>query len=233
MAADRPTSFTDRRQAGELLAAELAGTLDPARTVVAGIPRGGVSVALPVVERFRVPLAVVYARKLTSPLAPELAFGALDEDGEMVTDEEIVREVGLDAAGIAAARARVAREIERRLRLYPAPPLAAFLPGRDVVLVDDGLATGLTMLAAVRYARRHRAGSITVAVPCASSAAAERFAREADRVVSLIVDPHFGAVGAYYVDFSPVSDDEVVAMLRQAAALAPAAAVSPPARRAG
>ncbi len=216
----RTTSFADRRRAGEALADALAGTLDPARTVVAGIPRGGISVALPVVERFRTPLAVVYARKLTSPLAPELAFGALDEDGEMVTDDEIVRELGLGPDGIAEAQARVGREIRRRMALYPAPPLGAFLPGRDVVLVDDGLATGLTMLAAVRYARRHGAGAITVAAPCASSSAAERFAHEADRVVSVIVDPMFMAVGAYYVDFSPVSDDEVVAMLRRAAAAA-------------
>jgi predicted phosphoribosyltransferase len=210
------TLFADRRQAGLALATELAGVIDPARTVVAGIPRGGIAVALPIVERFAVPLAVVYARKLTSPPAPELAFGALDEDGEVITDREIVSALELTAEDIERARTRVAGEIRRRMALYQAPALDRFLPNRDVILVDDGLATGLTMRAAVAYARRHGALEITVAVPCAAASSAERFRREVDRLVSPIVDDDFRAVGAYYVDFSPMSDEEVVAMLRRA-----------------
>ena len=92
-------------------------------------------------------------------------------------------------------------------------PLSTYLPGAAVVLVDDGLATGLTMQAAVAYARRHGAREVTVAVPCSAAEAATRFRREADRFVCLIVDPDFYAVGAYYEDFSPVTDDKVVAML--------------------
>jgi predicted phosphoribosyltransferase len=211
------TVFEDRHQAGEALADELLPLIDPARTVVAGIPRGGIPVALPVVKRSGAPLAVVYARKLTSPLEPELAFGALDEDGQVITDPRIVGVLQLGPDDVERARARVAAEIQRRMTLYQAPSLAHFLPGRDVILVDDGLATGLTMRAGIAYARRHGAGKITVAVPCASAAAAARFRREADRLVSLIVDEMFVAVGAYYRDFSPVSDDAVVAMLRGAA----------------
>lgn len=212
----RTRLFQDRRAAGVALASELATVIDPARTVVAGIPRGGIAVAVPIVERFAVPLAVVYARKLTAPQAPEFAFGALDEDGQMLADPRSMAMLGLTPQDVERARTRVAGEIRRRMSLYEAPPLADFLPDRDVVLVDDGLATGLTMRAAVVYARRHGARQITVAVPCASASAAERFRREADRVVSLVVDEAFEAVGAYYVDFSPVSDDEVVAMLRGA-----------------
>jgi predicted phosphoribosyltransferase len=170
------------------------------------------------------PLTVVYARKLTAAVAPELAFGALDEDGEAIIDEETVAMLELSAADVEAAKARVAAEIRRRMELYRVPPLSRFLPDAGVVLVDDGLATGLTMRAAVAYARRHRAPQIVVAVPCASGSAARRFAAEADRLVSLVTDEAFMAVGVYYLDFSPVSDEEVRSMLERARRQAP----SPP-----
>jgi predicted phosphoribosyltransferase len=210
-----PVRFTDRADAGRRLAGALA-PLALAPCVVAAIPRGGVAVALPVVERLGCPLTVVYARKLTAPIAPELAFGAQDEDGQTILDEGIVAGLGLSTADIERAKARVTAEIARRMALYRVPPLSRYLPDAGVVLVDDGLATGLTMRAAVVYARRHGARDVTVAVPCAASSAAERFAREADRLVSLVTDEAFMAVGAYYDDFSPVSDAEVVAMLEHA-----------------
>jgi predicted phosphoribosyltransferase len=195
----------------------LAEQLSPLVTgpcVVAAIPRGGVAVALPVVERLKAPLTVIYARKLTAPVAPELAFGALDEDGECALDEAIVAALGLTGADVEAAKTRVAAEIRRRMDLYRVPPLAHYLPDRVVVLVDDGLATGLTMRAAVAYARRHGARNVIVAVPCASVQAARHFERAADRFLSLVVDPAFRAVGAYYLDFAPVRDETVLAMLR-------------------
>jgi predicted phosphoribosyltransferase/dienelactone hydrolase len=207
--------FQDRTEAGRALAARLA-PLVTGPCVVAPIPRGGVMVALPIVERLRAPVAMVYARKLSAPMAPELAFGAIDEDGQVVIDEATVALLGLRPGAVEEIRKRVAAEIRRRMALYRVPPLAEFLPGRAVVLVDDGLATGLTMRAAVACARRHGATEITVAVPCASEQAVEVFRREADRVVSLVVDPEFVAVGAYYVDFSPVSDEQVCAMLAEA-----------------
>jgi predicted phosphoribosyltransferase len=207
--------FHDRTDAGRRLADVLAPFVTrPA--VVAGIPRGGVAVALPIVERFELPLTVVYARKLTAPVAPELAFGALDEDGEIILEPRIVASLGLQRDDIDRAKARVAAEIQRRMRLYQVPPLATYLPGRSIILVDDGLATGNTMRAAVAYARRHGAREIVVAVPCASAEAAERFRHDADRFVSLVVDPGFHAVGAYYEDFSPVEDAAVCRMLAQA-----------------
>ena len=207
--------FADRTAAGQALAERLA-PLITGPCVVAPIPRGGVTVALPIVARLRAPLAMVYARKLSAAIAPELAFGALDEDGQIVTEPGTVAELGLTPADIEKARVRVSAEIRRRMSLYRVAPLAKFLPGRAVVLVDDGLATGLTMRAALAYARRHGATEITVAVPCAATPAAEHFERAADRFLSLIVDPAFMAVGAYYRDFSPVSDEAVVAMLAEA-----------------
>lgn len=207
--------FRDRTDAGRLLADALASLITPP-AVVAGIPRGGVAVALPIVERLHLPLTVVYARKLTAPVAPELAFGAVDEDDMVILDTGITAMLGLEQADVDRAKARVAAEIRRRMQLYEVPPLATHLPGPSVLLVDDGLATGLTMRAAVAYARRHGAHDIVVAVPCASVAAAERFRGEADRFVSLVVDPDFYAVGAYYRDFSPVDDGAVRQMLERA-----------------
>jgi predicted phosphoribosyltransferase len=134
-----------------------------------------------------------------------------------VLDAEIVSALGLRPADIAHTKRRVAGEIKRRMALYLVPPLAHYLPcAAHVVLVDDGLATGLTMQAAVAYARRHGAREITLAVPCASAQSAEAFRSKVDHFVSLVVDPEFMAVGAYYLDFSPVPDDAVRAMLERA-----------------
>jgi putative phosphoribosyl transferase len=203
-----------------MLADQLRSIVTPP-AVVTAIPRGGVAVAVPIVERLGLPLTVVYARKLTAPVAPELAFGALDEDGEVILETDTVEALGLQPPDIDRAKARVAAEIKRRMDLYRVPPLAHYLPGAHVVLVDDGLATGLTMRAALAYARRHGASQITIAVPCSATQAAERFRREADHFVSLVIDPLFMAVGAYYVDFSPVADDAVLSMLEGARRQAP------------
>jgi predicted phosphoribosyltransferase len=177
-----------------------------------------VVVALPIAERLATPLALVYARKLSSPSWPELAFGALDEDGFEVLDAEAIDALGLDGTDVESARSRTRDAIRARMELYRAPRLADVLPGRGVIIVDDGLATGLTILAAIRYARRHDATDITVAVPCAATESAARVEREADRLVSLVTDPGFRGVGQYYADFSQVSDDEVIAMLATARA---------------
>jgi predicted phosphoribosyltransferase/dienelactone hydrolase len=208
-------TFRDRADAGRKLAEALVPVLK-LPCVVAGIPRGGVAVALPIVERFHVPLTVVYARKLTAPIAPEFAFGAIDEDGHTIVDAPSVASLELSPADVEQAKQRVSKEIRRRMATYGVPALGHYLPDAAVVLVDDGLATGLTMRAALEYARRHGAREIIVAVPCASTSAAREFERMADRFVSLLVDPDFMAVGQYYRDFAPVSDDQVIAMLTAA-----------------
>ena len=205
-------TFHDRREAGRQLAEALTPIVKRP-CVVAAIPRGGVAVAVPIAERFGLPLTVVYARKLPAPMAPEFAFGAIDEDGHTIVDARSVAMLALSAADVEAAKQRVAGEIRRRMRTYGVPPLAHWLPDAAVVLVDDGLATGLTLRAALEYARRHGAREVVVAVPCASTTAAREFERAADRFVSLVVDPDFMAVGHYYAEFGPVPDDAVVAML--------------------
>lgn len=218
--------FKNRADAGDAL----AGTVDLMMTrpyIIAAIPRGGVMVALPIAERLAVPLAVTYARKLTAPRAPEVAFGALDEDGRVLIAQSTVAALGLGPGDIEEAKARVSAEIERRMALYRVPPLARALPGPGVVLVDDGLATGLTLQAAIAYARRHGAREIAVAVPCASADAARRIGQMVDHFASLVIDKEFTAVGHYYAEFPPVRDDEVVAMLARAAEHVPDLADGP------
>ncbi len=214
----RTRTFRDRAEAGRLLASELErGVSGPAG--VAAIPRGGVPVSAPLVERLAAPLTVVYARKLTAPVAPGLAFGAIDEDGHAIVDATTASMLGLAREDVEAAKKRVAAEIERRVKLYRVPPLGRYLPGATVVLVDEGLATGLTMRAAVAYARRHGAREVVVAVPWASARAVDEFGHRADRLVALVVDDASLAVGAYYVDFSPVSDQAVLAILERLGAV--------------
>ena len=210
--------FQDRTAAGERLAERLQ-TLLARPCVIAAIPRGGVAVALPIVERLKRPLAIVHACKLTKSADPEVAFGALDEDGRSTIDSEAVARLRVGAEDIASITAQVEAEMRRRAALYKARPLAEYLPGPDVVLVDDGLATGMTMRAAVHYVRRLGAREVTVAVPCASEAAAARFRDDADRFVSLIVGDVLGAVGGYYADFAKLTDEQVRAMIARADAM--------------
>ena len=208
--------FKNRTEAGRALATAVV-TLMVRPFIVAALPRGGVEVGLPVAERLAVPLALSYARKLTAPRAPELAFGALDEDGQTIIEPSTVAALRLSPLDIEQATARVTADIQRRIARYRIPPLGRSLPGVGIILVDDGLATGLTMQAAVRYARRHAAREIAVAVPCASAQARRQFRQGVDHFVSLVVDEEFTGVAQYYDDFSPVRDEDVRAMLARAA----------------
>jgi predicted phosphoribosyltransferase len=208
--------FKSRHEAGRQLATRLQA-LSQEPCVVAAIPRGGVIVALPISERLAMPLTVSYARRLTDPRAPELAFGSLDEDGYAIVDAPTVARLGLAPDDVERAKVRVGAEIHRRIERYRGPLLRRLLPASRVIIVDDGLATGLTMHAAVAYARRHGARAVTIAVPCASAHAMRVFGETADQVVSLVVDDAVKAIGDYYAEFGPVSDDEVVRLLARAA----------------
>ena len=173
-----------------------------------------------IAERLDAPLAAVHTRKLSSPQAPEYAFGAMDEDGHAVIDYRSVVALGLGEVEVEQVKATVAREVARRARLLPRKTPRRLPAGPTVVLVDDGLATGLTMQAAMGYAQRHGAEAIVVAVPCASERAAYEvrslLQRPADRFVCPVVDPEFRAVGDHYRDFPQVTDDEVAERLAPA-----------------
>jgi len=203
-----PHPYPDRSTAGRVLAAEINGLVEPP-CVVAGIPRGGVVVALPVALRLGCPLAVSFVRKIALPAAPELAAGAIDEDGRLVLDRHITRALGASSEALAEARERVMTEIRRQKRAFCAPDLAVLIPGASLVLIDDGLATGWTMRAAIAHARRHGAGRIVVAVPYAAADTAAAVSELADRFVCPWASETFYAVGTGYEDFRAVSDDEV------------------------
>jgi predicted phosphoribosyltransferase len=208
--------FKNRHEAGRQLATMLqAPNREPC--VVAAIPRGGVVVALPISERLNVQLTVSYARTLRDPRMPEVAFGSVDEDGHVIIDASTVARLGLAPADVERAKARVEADIHRRIERYRAPLLRRLLPASRVIIVDDGVATGLTMRAAIAYARRHGARAVTVAVPCASAQVARRLGEAADQVVSLLVEEKIRPIRHYYVEFCPVTDDDVAQLLARAA----------------
>ena len=213
--------YAGRLEAGKVLARELQLELGPC--VVAGIPRGGMVVAWSIAELLGAPLTVVHTRKLSSPQAPEYAFGAMDEDGHAVIDYRSVVTLGVGEADVERIKAAAAGAIARRIGLYPGSRLCDLLPGRTAVLVDDGLATGLTMQAAIGYVQRHGAEATVVAVPCASERAAYEMKsllqRDGDRFVCPEVRADFGAVSDYYREFGQVADEDVVELLKRAGAL--------------
>ncbi len=218
--------FADRRDAGRKLAALLSSSFDD-QPIVFGLPRGGVPVAVEVASALGAPLDVLTVRKLGAPRNPELAIGAVAEDGGAVVDETLFRAVGMTPAQFERALERENRELRRRMERFRdgRPPID--VTGRKVVVVDDGLATGLTDLAAVRALRRRGAAHIVVAVPVGSSEAVEILRREADEVICHTIPEQLHSVGEWYRDFSPVPDEEVVALLAEAradlSAMAPAA----------
>jgi len=205
--------FTDREEAGTLLGERVAD-LRLARPLVLGVPRGGVVVAARVARVTGAPLDVVVPRKIGAPRNPELAIGAVGPDGEVVVDQELAELVGASPAYIARESQRQAEEVRRRLEMYrrELPPWDP--AGMDVVVVDDGVATGYTVLAAVRALRHRRPASVTVAVPVAPPEAIPRLQAEADTVVCLLTPSPFYAVGQFYRHFPQVSDEEVTELLR-------------------
>jgi predicted phosphoribosyltransferase/dienelactone hydrolase len=202
--------FTDRRAAGALLARGLGHYAGLDGLVVLGLPRGGVPVADEVARALRAPLDVVVVRKLGAPFQRELAMGAIAPD-VCVLNREVA--AYFDPREIEQALARETLELQRREQLFRAGRPALDVRGRTVLLVDDGLATGATMRAAVAWARRQQAGRVVVAVPVASSAGLELLAAEADEVVCLATPDEFVAVGLHYRDFDPVSEADVARIL--------------------
>ena len=221
--------FADRMDAGRSLAASLKAHAGAPDTLVLGLPRGGVPVAYEIAQSLKLPLDVLVVRKLGLPWQPELAMGAIASGGALVRNEEVVRYLGDRADAFEAVRVREQAELERRERDYRGdrPPLA--MRGRTGILVDDGLATGATMEAAVRSLRALGARRVVVAVPVASAEAKERIAEVADEVVCLATPMSFSAVGQWYADFGQTEDAEV----RELLARAPARAVTAPGKRRG
>lgn len=209
--------FLDRRDAGRALAAALH-RFRGQDVLVLGLPRGGVPVAAEVAAALDGELDVIVARKLGSPVSAELAIGAITAAGERVLNEDVIRDLRVSEAyvdAVSSVQQAEARRRESGLRGdRPAPRIA----GRIVILVDDGLATGATMRAAVRAVRRQAPARLVVAVPVGAPAACETLRSEADEVVVLGEPEYFGAVGTFYRDFRQTEDEEVQHLLEEHAA---------------
>ena len=201
--------FRDRKHAGELLAGLLEDYRGQPRTIVLALPRGGVPVGVVVAHELGVPLDIFPVRKIGAPHQPELAIGAVAAGGVIVLNENAVASMRVSQERLDAAIAREREELQRREQLYRGerPPLD--LAGWTAILTDDGLATGYTMLAAIRAVRQQEPRQIVVAVPVAPPSTLSRLRSEADKVVCVHSTENMFAVGEFYQDFGQVSDEEV------------------------
>jgi putative phosphoribosyl transferase len=207
--------YADRVAAGRVLGEAVREAGPFARPVVLALPRGGVPVAVEVAAALSAPLAVVVVRKIGAPGRPELAIGALARVGSQIStyrNHRTSAAVGVGDQAFAQAADQARTELERRGQAYPTAD-APSLTGADVILVDDGLATGSTMLAAVSAVRGMKPARIVVAVPVAPASAIQALRRVADEVVCPRVPAHFVAVGLAYTNFDQLSDDDVRAAL--------------------
>ncbi|MFI1988476.1 phosphoribosyltransferase [Actinoplanes sp. NPDC020271] len=206
--------FRDRTEAGHLLADRLAEAAQDSDLVLA-LPRGGLPVAEPIAVRLGATLDIVVARKLGAPGHPEFGVGAIAEDGPPVYDRDNLRHAGVTEESMAATLAAEREELGRRVRRYrgdrPTPPVT----GRAVVLVDDGLATGVTAHAALRWIHGRNPARVLLAVPVGAPQARDLLAREADGVICLSAPPDFRAVGRWYENFEQLTDEDVDAVLRR------------------
>ncbi len=207
--------FRDRRDAG-LRLAELLKEFRDEKCVVVAIPRGGVEVGYYVAEALGCPLEVTVPRKVGAPMEPELAVGAVAEDGTLYVEEEVARVVGVRGEWLEEAAERELREVQRRIEVYrdgrPLPRLDDY----TVIVVDDGVATGATMIATLRFLRKLGAKRIVAAVPVAPPETLPKLRAEADEVVCIETPAPFYAIGQFYRDFSQLSDTEVMDYLERA-----------------
>jgi len=212
-------AFKDRHEAGVALADLLQGYARRNDVVVLALPRGGVPVGYEVAAALQVPLDVFSVRKLGVPGHPELAMGAIASGGVQVLNDEVMAWYRPSADTLEAVARVEMRELARREQLYREGRPLVLVEGRTVILVDDGLATGSTMRAAVQAVRRLHAREVVVASPVGAPETCRAMRREADDVVCVLMPDHFSAVGAWYLDFSETTDDEVRRLLREVRAV--------------
>lgn len=205
--------FADRREAGRMLSERLLDYADRPDVLVLALPRGGVPVAFEVARRLKAPLDVYIVRKLGVPYHEELAFGAAASGGVCVLNDDVVSALRLAPEVIETIKDREMQELKRREQAYRGDASPPEVAGRHVILIDDGLATGASMRAAVTALRRQRPAAIIAAAPVGSSAACEDLRAEVDEIVCGVMPEPFYGVGRWYRDFSQTSDEEVRALL--------------------
>ncbi len=208
--------FRDRREAGELLANAIVKKYDRTlnNPVIVAIPRGGVVVAEPIAERLNAPIELSIPRKIGAPFDEEFAVGAVAEDGTLIKNPYAER-LRIEESYFERKAAEELKEIERRRRAYLGEKERISLEGRDVILVDDGIATGLTVKAAIRSIRKYKPARIILAVPVMPADKVGEFQEIVDDLIALHTPEFFAAVGQFYENFSQTTDEEVVEILRK------------------
>lgn len=213
--------FRNRADAGQVLARRLQQYKNQPDVLILGLPRGGVPVAYEVARELNAPLDVFIVRKLGVPGHEELGMGAIATGGVRTLHEGIIREIGISPQTIEAVSAREQAELERRERLYRGDRPAPTIKGRTIVIVDDGLATGSTMKAAIQAVRQQDPRQVIVAVPTAPSETCEQLKGSADEVVCALTPEPFFAVGGSYADFTQITDEEVRDLIASAVNISP------------
>ncbi len=205
--------FANRVEAGKQLASALKDVGKDA--IVLAVPRGGVVVGYQVAHELQIPLDIIITKKIGAPGNPELAIGAVTEEGSITLDEDLTSQLFVSKEYIETEAARQKQEINRRLKTYRGDAPAPEIQDREVILVDDGVATGSTLRAALISLRKKGAKTITMAVPVGPPETINRFRNEADRVVCLLTPEPFYAIGQFYDEFEQTSDEEVTLLLNQ------------------
>jgi putative phosphoribosyl transferase len=208
------TFFIDRVDAGKRLASALKD-FSGKHGIVLAIPRGGVVVGFEIAKELSLPLDIIIPRKIGAPENPELAIGAVAEDGTAILDNQLIKYLGVSNEYVQIEIKRQKHEIGRRLKLYRQDSSYPNLKGLDVIVVDDGIATGSTMKAALASVKNRGASSVTVAVPVGPPSTIEELEKIADRVVCLYAPEYFQAIGEFYSDFSQTLDEEVIMLLKE------------------
>jgi len=206
--------FANRVEAGKRLASALADFVSKDGIVLA-IPRGGVVVGFEVARALGLPLDVIVPRKIGAPDNPELAIGAMTEDGTIILDDKLVSYLGVSEDYIKSESENQKLEIDRRLKLYRGDVPRPNLKNRDVIIVDDGIATGSTMKAALASVRKSGAKTVVIAIPVGPPSTIRELEKQADRVVCLYTPESFYAIGEFYEDFAQTENDEVTELLKR------------------
>ena len=210
--------FKDRQEAGQKLALKLEKFKNRPDVIILGLPRGGVVTAFEIAKALDLPLDLVVPRKIGAPSNPEFGVGAITEDGEGIFNEDVISSYAISQEYIDKEVEKEKKEAQRRLKTYRGSRPSLKLQGKTAVLVDDGIATGLTVRAAIRSAKAKGAKKVIVAVPVTARDSLKMIENEADEVIYLSAPLFFGAVGSFYEVFAQTEDEEVIRLLKKAKA---------------